>query len=242
MNKKNRSKLLVTLMALVVFCAGVSHAKESLKKNERIVFLGDSITAMGAKNEGYITLASKAVEKAYPDLNITLIGAGKGGHKVPDCQKRLERDVLKQNPTIVFIYIGINDVWHWTHPKVVARGKKGTTPEKFESGLKSMIQRINDAGARVMLCTPTVIGEKHDGTNSEDKRLDDYADITRKVAEETGSQLVDLRKEIIAYLKKHNTKNVAQGILTKDSVHMNNTGNLFLSKQVLKALNVAVSN
>ncbi|MGB2186951.1 MAG: SGNH/GDSL hydrolase family protein, partial [Akkermansiaceae bacterium] len=169
------------------------------------------------------------------------IGAGKGGHKVPDCQKRLDRDVLQKKPTIVFIYIGINDVWHWTHPKVIARGKKGTTPEDFESGLKDMIEKINAVGARVILCTPTVIGEKHDGTNPDDKKLDQYADISRKVAKETGSQLVDLRKGFIAYLKEHNTKNANKGILTSDTVHMNPAGNQLIAKFVLEALQVPAS-
>lgn len=228
-----------------VVCDGDQQAKQdrvALKENDRIVFLGDSITAAGPKPGGYITLASEAIAKAYPDLNIKLIGAGKGGHKVPNCQKRLDRDVLQKNPTIVFIYIGINDVWHWTHPKVIARGRTGTTPEDFESGLRDMIAKINDVGARVILCTPTVIGEKHDGTNPDDVKLDQYSDISRKVAKDTGSQLLDLRREIIAYLQANNPQNLDSGILTDDTVHMNAAGNRFLAQQVLEALNVPVAN
>ena len=81
-----------------------------------------------------------------------------------------------------------------------------------------MIQKINDNGARVILCTPTVIGEKPDGANPDDERLDQYADISRKVATETSSQLLDLRKGFITYLKEHNSKNASEGILTSDSV------------------------
>lgn len=210
----------------------------SLKKDDRIVFLGDSITAVGARPGGYVALSSDAISKAYPDYGVQVIGAGIGGHKVPDCQKRLDRDVLQKKPTIVFIYIGINDVWHWTHPRVKARGKKGTTPEAFESGLKDMIQKINDVGARVIVCTPTVIGEKSDGSNPDDKMLDQYSDISRRVAKETGSQLLDLRKEFIAYLKEHNPTNAEKGVLTADSVHMNERGNRLLATLVLDALNV----
>ena len=228
-------------IACALLCGCASLPKESLNENDTIVFLGDSITAQALGPDGYITLTSQALAKAYPDLNIQVVGAGRGGHKVPDCQKRLDHDVLQKNPTIVMIYIGINDVWHWTHPKVVARGKKGTTPEAFESGLKDMIKRINGVGARVILCTPSVIGEKHDGSNPNDKMLDQYSDISRKVAQETGSQLLDLRKEFLMYLKEHNPKNAEKGILTKDSVHMNEAGNRFLCEQVLDALNVPAS-
>lgn len=225
------------LFLLVVFNTAAL-AQEPLKKNDRIVFLGDSITAAGVRKTGYITLSSAAIAKAHPDLNIEVIGAGIGGHKVPDCQKRLDKDVLQKKPTIVFIYIGINDVWHWTHPRVIARGKKGTTPKEFENGLKDMVAKINKVGARVILCTPTVIGEKSDGSNSDDKRLDHYSNISRKVAKETGSQLLDLRKEIITQLKKENPKNAPKGIFTSDGVHLNEKGNRFVSSLVLRALKV----
>jgi len=234
--------LLITTLAMLALAPCVYAKQSPLKKNDRIVFLGDSITAAGARPGGYITLSAEAIAKAYPDLNIELIGAGIGGHKVANCQQRLDKDVLQKKPTIVFIYIGINDVWHWTHPRVVARGKKGTTPEDFESGLRDMIQKINDIGARVILCTPTVIGEKPDGANPDDERLDQYSDISRKVATETSSQLLDLRKGFITYLKEHNSKNASEGILTSDSVHMNPAGNQLLSKLVLEALQVPVGN
>lgn len=212
----------------------------ALKKNDRIVFLGDSITQGGAKPGGYVTLTTDAIKKAYPDLGIEVIGAGISGNKVPDCQKRLDRDVLQKKPTIVFIYIGINDVWHWSLKKRGGKGfRKGTTPQKFETGLKDMIAKINAVGARVILCTPTVIGEKPDGTNPNDMKLDEYADISRKVAKDTGSQLLDLRTSFIDHLQKHNPENIDRGILTKDSVHMNEKGNRFLSTQMLKALNVS---
>ena len=99
---------IISHLLLVVFNTAAL-AEEPLKKNDRIVFLGDSITAAGVRKSGYVTLSSAAITKAHPDLNIEVIGAGIGGHKVPDCQKRLDRDVLQKKPTIVFIYIGIND-------------------------------------------------------------------------------------------------------------------------------------
>jgi lysophospholipase L1-like esterase len=233
---KTMTTALVLGIACVLCCSPTSHAQESLKKDDRIVFFGDSITAQGMRPTGYVTLTSQAIAKAHPDLNVEVIGAGRGGHKVPDCQQRLDADVLQKNPTIVLIYIGINDVWHCTHPKVVARGKKGTTPKDFENGLKDMIKKINGVGARVILCTPTAIGEKVDGSNPQDEMLDQYSEISRKVAKETGSQLLDLRKAFLAHLKQHNSENATKGILTIDTVHMNDAGNRLLSKLVLDAL------
>lgn len=206
-------------------------SSDKLKKNDTIVFLGDSITAAGVNPDGYVTLTAEGINAAFPDLGINVIGAGIGGHKVPDCQKRLDRDVLQKNPTIVVIYIGINDVWHWNR-------NEGTPIEVFESGLKDMIAKINAVGARVILCTPTVIGEKTDGSNEYDKMLEDYSSISRKVAQETGSQMLDLRKGFMDYLKENNPDNLQEGVLTTDTVHLNPTGNKVLASLMLEALNV----
>jgi len=225
-----RTGIAMGFMCTVV-CGGTSFAKQLLVENDRIVFLGDSITQAGVRQDGYVTLTSQAIAKAYPDLNIKVIGAGISGHKVPDCQARLQTDVLDKKPTIVLIYIGINDVWHWIR-------NRGTSKEDFEAGLRDMISQINAVGARVILCTPTVIGEKTDGTNEFDEMLGEYSDISRKVAKETGSQLLDLREAFLAHLKEHNPNNAPKGILTRDSVHLNKNGNRVLSELVLDALNV----
>ncbi|MEO2016021.1 MAG: hypothetical protein ABGZ53_16800 [Fuerstiella sp.] len=68
--------------------------------------------------------------------------------------------------------------------------------------------------------------------------LEEYSDISRKVAKNTGSQLSDLCKDFMVYLKEHNTDNAARGILTRDQVHLNEQGNRLLSDLVLDALHV----
>ena len=215
--------------AMVAFLPKI-HSQE-LNKGERIVFLGDSITQAGARGDGYIRQVEAVLKRTHPDHGITIIGAGISGHKVPDCQQRLQRDVISKNPTLVFIYIGINDVWHWNK-------NKGTTKEDFDAGLREMIAKIKAAGARVILCTPTVIGEKTDGSNRFDKMLDEYSDISRKVAADTGSGMLDLRREFMAHLKAVNQANRDRNVLTTDSVHLNAAGNTKVAELMLGALGV----
>jgi hypothetical protein len=140
--------------------------------------------------------------------------------------------VLSKKPSIVVIYIGINDVWH-------SESGRGTSKEDFEKGLKDIIQKIRDAGGQVILCTASVIGEKHDGTNKLDAMLDEYCDISRRVAAETKVQLLDLRKAFLTHSKEHNQENKESGLLTSDRVHLNAAGNQFVAKQMLSALGVA---
>lgn len=226
-------------MTMATLIAMGTTAMAGLKDGETIVFLGDSITQQGAGPTGYVTLFRETLEKTRPDSGIKVIGAGIGGHKVPDLESRLDKDVLSHKPNVVVIYIGINDVWHWRKNKEgVMAG--GTTKELFESGLKDIIAKLNTAGARVILCTPSVIGEKHDGTNERDAMLEEYAAISRKVATDTNSQLVDLRKAFIDHLKANNPDNLPKGILTGDGVHLNPAGNAFVAAEMGKAIGVKV--
>jgi len=201
----------------------------------RVVFLGDSITQAGVQPGGYISLLREALKGANLANDFELIGAGISGNKVPDLQKRLETDVLAKKPDLVFIYIGINDVWHWTHP--CCKDKQGgTTKENFAAGLKDIISRIKKQGAKVILCTPTVIGEKANSANPQDKMLDEYANVSRQVAQEQGLVLCDLRQAFTDYLKVQNKEDKSQGILTYDEVHLNAAGNAFLALQMMPYL------
>lgn len=190
----------------------------------RIVFFGDSITQAGIGKTGYITkmtemLAAKGLSSQYE-----LIGAGIGGNKIYDLYLRHEEDVLAKKPNIVIIYIGINDVWHKTSSRT------GTDADKFERFYNALIKRIQKAGSQVVICTPTVIGEKFDATNENDGDLNFFSGMIRKIATDNACPLIDLRKEFLAYETKYNIENKASGILTTDRVHLNETGNQFLAE------------
>lgn len=226
-----RSHLLVLFLAAGFCLVAQGDSQQVLKKGDRIIFLGDSITQAGVGAKGYVTLIKNTLAEKHKDLAIEVIGAGISGNKVPDLQKRLDRDVLKRNPTLVVIYIGINDVWHGENDPA-----RGTSPENFEAGLKDIVGLIQKSGARVILCTPSVIGELPAGANKLDKKLDDYADISRKVAKDTGAPLCDLRKAFVDHLQKVNTDRKERGLLTSDRVHLNEAGNRFVADIILKCL------
>ncbi len=203
----------------------------TLKKGDKIVFLGDSITEGGNSGKGYIQVIRNELAEKRKDLAVECVGAGISGNKVSDLQRRVEKHVVERKPAVVFIYIGINDVWHGeTDPK------KGTSPYAFEAGLKEVIGKITKAGGQVIVCTPTVIGELPAGANTLDKKLDEYADISRKVAKDLNLPLCDLRKAFVDHLAEHNKDKKESGILTGDRVHLNEAGNRLVATTMLKSL------
>lgn len=206
----------------------LTNAKSPFADGDILVTLGDSITQFGDAPNGYVTLLKDAFLTAGHPV-VTVVNAGISGNEVPDLQARLDRDVLSKKPTMIFIYIGINDVWHHggnlDEPKV-----------RFETGLRQIIHKLQQQGITVVLATPTVIGEKADGSNPLDKALDIFSSSSRSIAREMNIELCDLRKTFIDYLKIHNREKKDSSVLTLDTVHLNAAGNRLVAKQAAKSL------
>jgi lysophospholipase L1-like esterase len=219
-----------SLIAALLLTAPVASAEEPmpLKKGEKIIFFGDSITFFGALPKGYVHTIRATLAEKHKDLGIEVLGAGIPGNKVTDLQRRLEKDVLAKKPTIVVVYIGINDVW--LDDKILARG---TPKDQYEAGLKDVVAKLQAGGTRVVLCTPSVIGEKKPGENKLDEKLDEYAEISRRVAKDAGCTLVDLRKAFQDHLMKNNVADKERFILTLDRVHLNDAGNRLVAEAIL---------
>ena len=226
----------------------------SCTNSTKVVFLGDSITEAGVydnevgvpsgdtliypKHTGFITLLKNDIED-----DIELIGKGVSGNKVSNLLERYKKDVLNLNPDIVFIYIGINDVWH-----KYSMGT-GTDILFYENGLRKIIGDLKNQGARVILCTPTVIGEnKGEFTLVNEFKdietmeimngdLDAYSDVIRKLSSELNTDLLDLREIFMSYISENNPNNESSGITTYDGVHLNDLGNKLIADEMLKFLN-----
>lgn len=216
---KKLSKTLTILAACGVLLVSVAMKY----KPKKVIFFGDSITQAGVQGNGYINLLKASLDSN----NYALIGAGVGGNKVYDLYLRLEDDVLNKKPDLVFIYVGINDVWH----KLGA--KTGTDYDKYLKFYQALINKIQANGAKVVLCTPTVIGEQKDGTNEVDADLNKYATGVRELAQKNKLPLCDLRAAFMAYIEINNTENKEKGVLTTDKVHLNDKGNKLVADTML---------
>ena len=240
------------IFSLIIGCNNVN--EDELK----IIFLGDSITEAGVydkevaikyngeliypKHTGFITfLADTVIEKTK------LIGKGIGGDKVSDLLTRYKKDVIDLDPDIVFIYIGINDVWHKYDFGT------GSDIDLYENGLRQIISEIQKNGSKVVLCTPTVIGENYGdftlanqyvelyrdakAMESINNDLDAFSDIVRKLSSEYNTGLIDLRKIFMSYISENNPSNKPSGILTYDGVHLNDKGNKLIADQMINFIN-----
>lgn len=209
-----KNSLLILLVALTSFMP---------QKKQKVIFFGDSITQQGARAGGYITRIDSMSRLANRGDQFEFIGAGIGGNKVYDLYLRLENDVLNKNPDVVFIYVGVNDVWH------KRTSGTGVDPEKFEKFYQAIIDKLKARSIRVVLVTPAAIGEKTDYTNEQDGDLNRYCALIRNIAKKNELAIIDLREKFLAYNLKNNPDNKERGILTTDGVHLNAAGNQFVA-------------
>ena len=218
----------IILLAVFVFCMILMSFNYYKKK--KIVFFGDSITAAGIQPGGYIKLMDSLILQEGQSANYELAGAGVGGDKIYDLYLRMEEDVLKQNPDIVVMYIGVNDVWH------KASSGTGTDYNKFGRFYEEVVHKLQAAGIKVIVCTPAVIGERTDHSNQQDGDLNLYSNWIRNYSAKNNLPLVDLRKGFIEYNLKNNPQNRESGILTTDRVHLTHAGNLFVAEEMWKVI------
>lgn len=195
-------------------------------KKKRVIFFGDSITELGVRPNGYVRVIEDMIRNEDKSTQYELIGKGIGGNKVYDLFLRMEEDVLKLQPHIVVIYIGVNDIWHKSMMGT------GTDYDKFGKFYQAMVDKMKAAGIQVILCTPAVIGERYDGTNPQDGELNHYSNWIRRYAADHQLPLVDLRAAFLEYSKANNPNNLDSKILTYDRVHLNDAGNKLVAEQM----------
>jgi lysophospholipase L1-like esterase len=213
---------------LIITCFGFLSFMQEGKK--RIIFFGDSITELGVKKGGYIDLLSNKITSNGQSNQYELIGAGIGGNKIYDLFLRMDTDVVNKEPNVVVIWVGVNDVWHKSMMGT------GTDYDKFGLFYDAVVKKIQAKGAKVVLVTPAVIGERFDQSNPQDGELNLYSNWIRKYAAEKQLALVDCRKLFLDYSIKNNAKNVDKGVLTYDRVHLNDAGNQLVADAVWEAI------
>lgn len=201
----------------------MSYRRETKKK---ILFFGDSITEQGVLMGGYIEQINRIIEQEDLVKKYQTISKGVSGNKVYDLYLRIDEDVVVQSPNITIVYIGINDIW--------CKSSNGTGLDiiKFEKFYRALIVKLLAINSKIILCTPTVIGEKKFGENLHDDDLLNYSLLILSLAKEYQIETCDLNLAFREYLNQNNYENIAEGLLTIDGVHLSKLGNSIVAEKL----------
>jgi lysophospholipase L1-like esterase len=131
-----------------------------LTPQTRLLFIGDSITDCDRRKDpeqlgnGFVRLIRDHLAVTRPAALPVIINRGISGNKIPDLQKRWQRDVIDERPDVLSVFIGINDVWHSFAP-----GRAGCEIDQYTAGYRDILSRTRGAlpNCTLILCEPSVI-------------------------------------------------------------------------------------
>lgn len=206
------------------------------QNNDRIIFAGDSVTDMGSNQplgeglsdkvgRGYVRVVENMLAVWYPELNFRITNAGTSGNTSRDLLARFERDVTSQNPDWVSICIGINDVWRQFDVPAILDAT--VLPDEYESNVESMILAVKEKVKGIFILSPYYIEPL-----SEDpmrRRMDEYGEICRRLAEKHGCEFVDFQRMFSDYCKYQHSSRLAW-----DRVHPNQMGATLMAREFLR--------
>lgn len=221
------SRVLRTIAVFVLLSAAAapSLAAPFIRPNDRVVFLGDSITAQ--------KLYTKYIESFYsayhPDWKVSFVNAGVGGDTSSGAVNRVQKDVIDQKPTVVTICFGMNDAGY--RDTVDPEGLK-----KFGDGMKQLIETIRQTtGARIVLLTTTCVdARKNAKLEGYNKTLAAFVDETKKIGKSEKLPVIDLHHPMLAQLEKGQKADPGYTLIP-DAVHPNDAGHLLMAFTVLRA-------
>ena len=223
-----------------------------IKENERVLFLGDSITQGGT----YIAYLQAWLYTEYPGKTFDIINLGLSSETAsglseadhpfprPCIHERLDRALAKTQPKVTFICYGMNDGIY--HPLSDERF------QAYQAGMNKLIEKVQAAGSKVVLLTPPPFdaetrrlkGKPLNPSDADehgyktpyekyDNVLEAYA---RWVLEQKDrvDLVIDIHTPMEAATAKRRAADPAY--LSGDGVHPNAAGHFVMTRTILEAL------
>lgn len=204
------------------------------KKDDKIVFAGDSVTDDGRARpigdgeqyevgNGFVQMIAMYLAVDYPELNLRCINMGIGGNTSRDLLCRWDNDINALRPDWVVMMIGANDVWRQFDSP--CRPERAVLPDEYRKNLGAIADRTK---AKTIWLTPYYLEpNENDAMRA---TMDEYRAIMKEVAAERGIPVVDTQ-EAFAHILKYRYP----AYITWDRVHPNKIGSMILARAFLKA-------
>lgn len=150
------------------------------RPNDRILFLGDSIT------QQHLWTLYLENWLLWQEPSLVIRNRGWGGNQAPAGVERFHRDVAPLRPTWVFIAFGMNDGGYQPVSETLLR--------IYRESLTELVRLTRSIGAEPILCSTTAVDEAVNPTllKGYNETLRAFTDACRSVAEEHGALFLDL--------------------------------------------------
>ncbi len=200
-----------------------------------IVCIGDSITDCHRRTDprglggGYVDIVATALRERGDDARI--VNTGISGDRVEHLQERWQRDALDHKPSVLSIYIGVNDTL------VAFFEGRATPPDVFERRYTDILDRAVAAGVPHLIVVDPFYVECSDewsqwreGDAFARADLDVKRPIVRALAQRYGAVFVPLQDAVDEAAKERGV-----AVVAPDGVHPSAFGSALIARLWLAA-------
>ena len=205
-------------MTLAVLLLAVATGIRPFGAEERVAFLGDSITHGG----GYVADLQVAWTVRHPEARTVFLNAGIGGDTAKRGFGRVDTDLAAMRPDRVVVMFGMNDV--------------NTGRAFYEEWMVKLCDALDAKGWKVDLMTPTPYDEWNTNLTAkitkarQEPALGDCSAFARELAAKRGYGLVELHDPLVRILKEHPERRYLG-----DRVHPGEPGHRVIAARILEA-------
>ena len=208
--------------------------KIQIKKDSKILFIGDSITDVKFNRRKRFTIKGKNVyalqlKKRFKKYskNIKVEIKGIASNRTYHVYDRLTPDCISLKPDVVIMLIGVNDAW------------ENYVPEKYPPLLRPMEPHIREIYRRlrtelpntqILYLMPFLIDAVEEKFPYH-KTLDEFREVLKSIALENGATVLDLQEVFYQAQKSIEPKKLAV-----DGIHPTNLGHKVMADAIEKVL------
>ena len=198
---------------------------------ERWVFIGDSITDTGRRDDpegygnGYVSRIREQLLVNDPACSTEVLNRGVSGDTVRQLAARWQSDALDLRPDLLSVKIGVNDVWR----SFGGLPEEAVGAQEYAATLRELLGSAQASGCRLVLVTPFLV--EPDRADPMRLEVENRAGIVAELAGEFGAVLVDLQPAFDAAVEASSAARWAP-----DRVHPSGPGHLLIARAWLRAV------
>lgn len=208
--------------------------KIQIKKDSKILFIGDSITdpkfnfRMMKDIKGrniYALQLKKRFKKYSKDIKVDIKGIA--SNRTYHVYDRLTKDCINLKPDVIIMLIGVNDAWENYVPEDYPPLVRPIEPHTREIYRRLKMELPN---TQILYLMPFMI----DAVESKfpfHKKLDEYREILKNIALEHGALVLDMQEVFYEAQKA-----IAPKDLAIDGIHPTNLGHKVMADAVEKMI------
>ena len=206
--------------------------------NERVAFLGDSITHGG----GFVSFLQLFVALRHPGWNVRCYNVGISGDSTGGALDRIGWDLKTYRPDRVFVMLGMNDIgrgyWETAEPTPLQAKGRADAIARYTRNQSDLVEKLDRLGVKRVLITPTPYDPSSKNAKAvcavccNDPGLATCATIVRELAARHSLGLVDLHAPLTETLRA----NPELLLCGNDRVHPVPVGHLLMTAHILEAM------